>query len=652
MSDIDLLIGADVQPAHIVKECRRGVSGQPTAIHTGLGWTLVGPQSSCASKETQINFIRVYNARLHQQLEKTYRSGVAEKGNPADLASRGVMPDRVDRASMWTDGPEFLGKCEEEWPSCPLIFSKEVAERSEYNRNFAIQTTESALPTEDPLKKLLAYFSLYTKLRLAVAWFLCYKRYLRMKCNRTTRGSIRGIAGVTLQDLRQAELEVAKLVQGECFVSELSALRTSGLSTQGLGTRKLKQSSIANLNPFIKDGVIRVGGRLHNASVCYEVRHPVLLPSKHRVTDLIVMYFHVREGHSGSLHTLAATRERFWVIKGHSTVRRVLRDCRSCRLINAPSGKQVMAPLPKVRVSAHTKMFYNVGVDYAGPFLTKRGRSSSKRYLCIFTCMASRGVHLELAYSLETTSYLQVLQRFINRRGRPSTITSDNGTNFVGAEKVLRLGIRQWNKEHIRSSMRQKGIEWRFNTPRASHHGGVWERLIRSIRRIMRSIVGERQLTDEELTTLLTTVERIMNDRPLTPVGDDPADLKTLSPSALLLGKLDTDLPMGVFMNADGYKKSWRLVNYVADQFWHRWLKEYLPTLQVRQKWLKPVRNFAIGDVVLVRDESRPRGVWPKALIQEVFPGSDGKIRTVKLKTVKSTFTRDVRKICLLEAVD
>ena len=176
--------------------------------------------------------------------------------------------------------------------------------------------------------------------------------------------------------------------------------------------------------------------------------------------------------------------------------------------------------------------------------------------------------------------------------------------------------------------------------------------MIRSMRKIMRSIVGERLLTDEDLSTLLTIVERILNDRPLTPVADNPTDLKTLSPSALLLGRLDACLPTDIFIEADGYKRSWRLVNDVTDQFWERWLKEYLPTLQVRQKWLQPAHNLAVGDLVLVVNENKPRGVWPKALIEEVFPDKQGVVRTVRVWTPISTYIRDVRKICLLEAVE
>ena len=159
-------------------------------------------------------------------------------------------------------------------------------------------------------------------------------------------------------------------------------------------------------------------------------------------------------------------------------------------------------------------------------------------------------------------------------------------------------------------------------------------------------------MNDEELFTFLTIVERILNDRPLTSVGNDPKDLQALSPSALLLGRLDSDMPADTFIASDGYRRSWRLVNWLANRFWQRWLKEYLPTLQVRQKWLHPKRNLAVGDLCLLIDETQPRGVWPKALIEEAYPDANGIVRTVRIRTSTSSYTHDIRKLCLLEASD
>ena len=231
-------------------------------------------------------------------------------------------------------------------------------------------------------------------------------------------------------------------------------------------------------------------------------------------------------------------------------------------------------------------------------------------------------------------------------------MVSDNGSNFVGAERELRDGIRRCTTHPFLSKLARKGVNWRFNPPGASHHGGVWERLIRSFRRIFSAIVQNTRLDDQALITFATEVERILNDRPLTPVSADSKDLLALTPNTQLKGSFDSSSPPDVFMKADGYRKSWRKVGYVANEFWNRWLKCYLPTLQLRQKWLSPERNFKVGDLVLVVDEHRCRGYWPMGLIEDVYANDLGMVRSVKIRLSTRTLVRDIRKICLLEAVE
>ena len=417
-------------------------------------------------------------------------------------------------------------------------------------------------------------------------------------------------------------------------------------------SKVLNNSSLRKLCPFIAHGVLRVGGRIHKAYIPYEMKHPVILPPHHHVTKLIILSYHLRNGHSGVLHTLSDTRDRYWIINGNAAVRRVLHDCYKCRLLNAAPGKQVMSPLPEFRVSSGCPAFTSVGLDYAGPIFSKVGRSLAKRYLCVFTCMATRAVHLEIAHSLDTQSCLQALQRFIGRRGSPRDVYSDNGSNFVGAARELKEAISKWNQSLINKTLCQKGISWHFNPPAASHQGGVWERVIRSVRRILTALAGERVLTDECLSTFVTEVERILNDRPISAVSSDSRDLKALTPNSLLLGNINPVVPPNVFIKAEGYRNSWKLVHWLADEFWRRWLKSYLPQLQQRQKWLKPHRNLAPGDLVLVCDEQCRRGQWPKTIIEEVYPGDDGYVCVAKVKTASSAFKRDVRKLCLLEGAE
>ena len=312
-----------------------------------------------------------------------------------------------------------------------------------------------------------------------------------------------------------------------------------------------------------------------------------------------------------------------------------------------------MADLPPRRLTPNKPPFSSVRVDFFGPFLTRKGRSNSKRYGVIFTCLTTRAIHSEVAYNLDTSSFIQALRRFVARRGQVTEIVSDNGTNFIGGERELREAIQAWNNEQINDFLLQKGISWSFNPPGASHHGATWERLIRSIRKHLKSVCNEQILTDESLSTLMCEIESILNSRPLTTVSNDPYDLEPLTPNHLLLLKPNGSLPPGVFDKRDSYsRKQWRQVQYLANVFWSRWIKEYLPTLQRRQKWTRPARNLTVNDVVLVHDKGLPRNTWLLGRIVEVYPDPSGFVRTVKLQTKQSYITRPITKLTLLHAAE
>ena len=187
-----------------------------------------------------------------------------------------------------------------------------------------------------------------------------------------------------------------------------------------------------------------------------------------------------------------------------------------------------------------------------------------------------------------------------------------HGTNFTSGERELRESIQAWNNNKISEEMLQKNIKWSFNPPYGSHHGGIWERCIRSVRRILRALLQEQSIDDEGLVTLMCEVESILNSRPITFVLDDPADPEPFTPNHLLLLKCDSPMPPGVFQKEDVFsRRRWRQIQYLSDIFWKRCSRECLPLLQSRQKWLFPSRNLAVGDVVLVAAENTARNCWP-----------------------------------------
>ncbi|MBM6549260.1 hypothetical protein [Streptococcus dysgalactiae] len=207
------------------------------------------------------------------------------------------------------------------------------------------------------------------------------------------------------------------------------------------------------------------------------------------------------------------------------------------------------------------------------------------------------------------------------------------------------------DRNELQNRTAVQGIRWHFNPPYASHHGGVWERLIRSARRTLMALCGHQTPTDEALNTMLVEVERILNNRPIVPVSTDETDRMALTPNDLLILRSNDGLTAPRTVRGN-YCMGWKQANYLAGLFWRRWTREYLPTLQMRQKWLLKERSFRVGDVVLLAEDYLHRNEWPIGVVKEVYTDPDGLVRTVKVKTHNNELERDIRKVCLLEGDD
>ncbi|XP_078272305.1 uncharacterized protein LOC144603048 [Rhinoraja longicauda] len=346
---------------------------------------------------------------------------------------------------------------------------------------------------------------------------------------------------------------------------------------------------------------------------------------------------------------LSRLRRKYWIVKGNSAARNVIKNCVACQRQRGRFGEQKMADLPLERIRPDNPPFTEVGVDYFGPIEVKRGRCLVKRNGVIFTCMAGRAVHLEMACTLDTDSCIHALRRFICRRGQVLSIRSDNCTNFVGAERELIEALKGLNQNKIQNNMLRQGIRWYFNPPAGSHNGGVWERLIRMIRNVLRSVLKQQTMDEEGLQTLFCEIEAILNDRPITKCSDDPNDLEALTPNHIPLLKTRPVLPSVLFAKDDLYvRRRWRQVQYMAELFWKRWTREYLPLIQERQRWLRVRRNFIPGDIVLVVDSTAPRGSLLMGRILEIMPDVKGFVPTVRLQTKDNILVRPITKICLL----
>ena len=555
--------------------------------------------------------------------------------NPADLASRGIYPDEAFKLDRWIQGPDFLRSVSCSIPIQPVI--DELDENSD-----EIKSSFATVQSKDNVNimKLVHSISSFERLLKAFAWLLRYKAYCIK--NYLHRGEVKTSKFLSVSEMKLAEKEILKFVQRETFSNEISCLASDHDVS--------KDSRLKNLCPILFDDLLCVGGRLQFSKLSYENMHPIILPSHHHVTDLIIRRCHEKNGHVGTQQVLNYLRERYWIVRGLSSVKRVINKCFQCRRNFRIPVPQRMANLPLERVDSNKTPFSYVGVDFFGPMYIRCNRSIVKRYGCLFTCFSCRAVHIEVSHSLTADSFLCCLSRFIARRGQPEVLFSDNGTNFVGAESELKACLRSFDKSKISNSLLLRGIEWRFTTPSSPHLGGVWERMIRSVKGVLRSIVGKQVLNDESLLTFLSEVERILNDRPLTTVSSDVRDPDVLTPSKILSLHSCSRPLVQSGKDISSLKKQWKQAQVNADIFWRRWTKEYLPILQHRSRWLRKRRNFRPGDVVLVVDDLQPRGKWPLGLVISVRAGRDGLVRTVEIRSQNNRKVVSVSRLCLLES--
>lgn len=372
--------------------------------------------------------------------------------NPADDASRGLSAEEFIHKNRWINGPSFLWEAEDCWPRQPNIpaeIKEDDPEVKKERKAFSVASTVE----DDSLNRMIQSCSSWYKLKKLMAWILRYRCNLLRECCRRKEGGAKALiygkaSPISVEEMHSAEIEVLKYVQRQSFSEELVCLldKESEVelkkSVRASCARSVKNSSsIAKLDPVLRDGLLCVGGRLRRAPIEQERRHPVILPKKHHVVDLIVRHYHLLSGHSGQEYVLSLIRKSYWIIKGRVAVRRVLSRCFSCRRRQAPFGAQKMADLTAERVTPDKPPFTFVGVDCFGPFWVKRARSQVKRYGVLYTCLATRAIHLEVAQSMDSDSFVNSMRRFIARRGIPEVMRSDNGSNFVGGNKELREAI-------------------------------------------------------------------------------------------------------------------------------------------------------------------------------------------------------------------
>ena len=582
---------------------------------------------------------RVQQIRDHTNPDQWYH--VDSKENPADLASRGMSVKHFLKNDIWFQGPSFLWQTE--LPShkmCPLEESS--INDPEVKCTFSTQTTEES----NILPQLIQRFSSWHKAKTVIAYCRRYVLNLRRKVKGEDIYSKREL---TVEELQQAELVILRAVQKAAFSVEIESM----CSSKENSTANLQKKNVLyKLCPYMDEcDILRVGGRLGGSSLPMEEKHPIILPRRGHVTQLIIRKCHEDVQHQGRGMTVNCVRSTgYWIISLNSVVRYYILKCVICRRWRSKTENQKMADLPEDRTECVPPFTY-CGVDYFGPFTIRQKRSDVLRYGVLFTCLCSRAIHLEIAPSLETDSFINALRRFIAIRGPIRILRSDRGTNFIGAKNEFKQNLDLMNDDQVKQFLLQNGVdfEFRMNFPSSSHMGGVWERQIRTVRSVLIPILERcgSQLDDDSLRTVFYEVMSIVNSRPLTTdMLNDQTSANPLTPNHLLTMKSKIVLPPpGEFQEADIYsRKRWRRVQYLLNVFWSRWRIEYLQTLQPRGKWRNSTRNLCVGDVVIVKDENLVRNHWELAIVDEVFPSTDGCVRKVKLRLSDRSIDKEGRR--------
>ncbi|GAB0089833.1 hypothetical protein DMENIID0001_044500 [Sergentomyia squamirostris] len=603
-------------------------------------------------------------AKIHSKFPRNIWNHVCSEDNPADIATRQITAKFIKDKRLWWRGPSWLRQEYNSWPLHDDAYIREVEDQmmtaqnclftlSMYKNDEELRVAAASIAQpeseDDKIKKFLGEFKSFHKLITTVAYWLRFKDNCLKTPKDKEKKTSRNPNLVTFHEYQKAKTHIIRLIQRLHYAQELLDLEKNKCVSE--------RSKLRPLNPILQDGIIKVGGRIQNSHLRTHAKHPIILPKCH-TTNTMIMAIHLSMLHGGIQLTLSQINAKYWICKGRSYIKSVIGKCMSCARQRKIPYTQLMGELPAERVTP-APPFSRCGVDYAGPIITKRnkgrGNVMEKSYIAIFVCLVTKAVHVEAVTDLTAEAFLAALRRFIARRGKPSLIMSDNGTNFVGAQKILdretALAIKAAS-EFAAQALIEDEIKWKFIPPGSPHFGGIWEAAVKSVKTHLTRTIGLTKLTYEELATLLAQVEACLNSRPLAPLSNDLNDLDVLTPGHFLIGR-PLSSPAQPDISEKSLTKRWKLITKFSQQIWIRWAREYLTTLHQRTKWTGPQTNPIVGQLVMMKEDNLPPLKWPLARILELHPGPDGLVRVVTVKTrAKKTKQAPIHKLIQLPQED
>ena len=468
------------------------------------------------------------------------------------------------------------------------------------------------------------------------------------------------IARLSGEELAEAELRIYRQLQKEKYPKAFETLQ--------LGLPVHPKEKIASLLPVWdeRDKLIRVTGRVALALRDRNVEPPILLPANHRIVSLIITDRHCSLYHAGVKTTLSELKERFWIVKGRQQTRKVWFACVTCQKLSSPPFQELAAPLPLNRLKK-AEAFNITGVDFAGPLYfkpvaskkTRRQAASSepsteeapteedddpritthhcKCYVCLFTCAVTRAVHLELVPDLSARSFLLAFRRFAARRGPVSVMYSDNAQTFRCVSR--HLNILQADPS-VQDLLARRNLLWIFSASLAPWWGGFWERMVRSVKDLLRRSNGRACLAYDELEASLIEIESVINARPLNYIGEGADDPLPITPNQFLNNRRSTCATPEPAVNllaptststmlVELDKERREYVSHICSRF----IEDYVMQLDNFQTKGKPGQKIHVGEVVLIHDENTKRLMWSTGLVLELRKSRDGLVRSVVLRS-------------------
>lgn len=561
--------------------------------------------------------------------------------NPADCLSRGVNPSELRSRHLWWTGPHNMSQLEYNFTKYTYDAPKDLPEtKAPTKLNVVCAASQNS--NDSFFDIFINGFSNLGKAQRVLAYVLRFCHNLKSNSVKVQQNFI------THAELNKALLLLVKHEQQKYFSEDISCLLKG----------KAVNSNLKGLNPFIdKQGLLRVGGRLQHAELSYAQKHQLILPKESRLTHLIIEYEHIKLLHASQKLILSNLNQRYWIVNGLRLIKHIIHKCMVCFRFRANTAKQLMGSLPADRVNA-SRPFQKVGMDFAGPILVKQSRArsvlTSKGYIIVYVCFTTKAIHLELVSDLTTDTFLASFKRFVSRRNVPSEVYCDNAATYKSASKQLtELYNLQMSKAHqsqVQGTASQMGINFHFIPAYSPVFGGLWEAAVKSVKYHLKRVLGSHVFSYEQLYTVLTQIESVLNSRPLTPLSSDVNDTSYLTPGHFLTGATMNSIPeRDVSKTPENRLHFWSKCTAIKQSFWRQWAKHYLNILQNRPKWKDSHPNVKIGDLVILKEIEQAPMCWPMARVIQVFPGSDGKVRAMEVRKANGRSHRtSITKICLL----